>query len=262
MNKKILSILLLTSAINVGTLDNVIYASSPPPFIKHEELVGIGIKINQKKKNVFKEKKETVYATANVNIRADVNKKSKKLGLLIEGSSILRLGTYTNGWSKVLYKNKTSFIKSKYLTTNKPYISMATPTHNSFKSYMPYTAITNKSSPQYKLQQLAYTGDYGIRMVNGRYCLAVGSYYTTKIGTYIDLVLANGTIIKCILADCKADAHTDTTHRQNPNGSITEFIVDINKLNKKAKQMGDISYCNENWHGEIAEVRIYKYKKR
>ena len=257
MNKGILGTLLITSAISVSTLDNVAYAS-PPLLIKHEELVGIGVpNINQKKKNVFKEKKETVYATTNVYIRADKNKKSKKLGLLIEGSSILRLGT-TNGWSKVLYKNKTSYIKSDYLTIKQPYVSMSTPSNNSFKSYMPYTAITNKSSQQYKLQQIAYTGSHGIRMVNGRYCLAVGSYYTTKIGKYIDLVLANGTIIKCILADCKANAHTDSTHRQNPNGSITEFIVDSKKLHKKAKQMGDISYCNEKWHGEIAEIRVYK----
>lgn len=260
MNKKILGILLLTSAISTSTLDNVVYASSLPPFIKYEELIGIGVpNINQKKENIsYKEKKEIVYATTNVNIRSDKNKKSKKLGLLIEGSSILRLGTYTNGWSKVLYKNKTSYIKSDYLTIKQPYVSMPTPSNNSFKSYMPYTAITNKSSQQYKLQQIAYTGSYGIRMVNGRYCLAVGSYYTTQIGTYIDLVLANGTIIKCILADCKANAHTDSTHRQNPNGSITEFIVDSKKLHKKAKQMGDISYCNEKWHGEIAEIRVYK----
>lgn len=258
MNKNLFSTLLLTGVISVSGLNRVAYAS--PTLVKHEELIGVGIKTTTKKEEniLYKKKKETVYSTTNVNIRQKRNKKSKKIGLLTEGSSILRLGTYSNGWSKVSYKNKESFIKSDYLTNKQPYISMTTPPHNSFKSYMPYTAITNRASKQYKLQQRAYTGNYGIRMVDGRYCLAVGSYYTTKIGTYIDLVLVNGTIIKCLLADCKANAHTDVTNRQNPNGSITEFIVDSKRLSKKVKQMGDISYCNTKWLGEIKEIRIYK----
>ena len=56
------------------------------------------------------------------------------------------------------------------------YTTKAVPSNNSFKAYMSYTAITNTSSPQYKLQQQAYTGNYGIRMVDDRYCIAVGSY--------------------------------------------------------------------------------------
>lgn len=258
MNKNLFSTLLLTGVISVSALNRVAYAS--PPLVKHEELIVVGIRTtNPKEENIsYKKKKETVYATTNVNIRVKRNKKSKKLGLLAEGSSILRLGTYSNGWSKVLHKNKTSFIKSDYLTTKLPYISMKTPPHNSFKSYMPYTAITNRASKQYKLQQKAYTGNYGIRMVGNRYCVAVGSYYTTQIGKKLDLVMKNGSIIPCILADCKANEHTDNLNRQNVNGSIAEFIIDFSKLNKKAKQMGDISYCNNNWEGEIKEIRIYK----
>src|SRR5690554_5896331 len=37
---------------------------------------------------------------------------------------------------------------------------------SSFKSYMPYTAITATNSKQYELQQLAYTETtYGLRMI-------------------------------------------------------------------------------------------------
>ncbi|MBR4315031.1 MAG: hypothetical protein IKP66_09000, partial [Lachnospiraceae bacterium] len=64
-------------------------------------------------------------------------------------------------------------------------------------------------------------------MSEGRYCIAVGSFYTTQIGQKIDLVLTNGTVIKCILGDCKSDEHTDETHRYHAiDGSVAEFIVD------------------------------------
>ena len=89
------------------------------------------------------------------------------------------------------------------------YTIIDVPANSGFKSYMPYTAITSKNSNQYKLQHTeAYTGEHGIRQVDGRYCIALGSYFGKEIGTYYDLVLENGTVIPCILADRKADIHT------------------------------------------------------
>ena len=50
-----------------------------------------------------------------------------------------------------------------------------------FKCYTRYTAITRKSSLQYKIQkEYAYTGDFGIRMVDGRFCIAVGTAVTSE----------------------------------------------------------------------------------
>lgn len=139
------------------------------------------------------------------------------------------------------------------------YITLGAPNNSSFKSYMPYTAITNKSSNQYKLQCQAYTGDYGIRMVDDRYCIAMGSYYSTQIGTRIDLIMQNGSVVKCILADCKSDIHTDSNNQRClSNNSVVEFIVDKSSLNKTAKQMGNISYADEQFEGDIKEVKIYK----
>ena len=136
---------------------------------------------------------------------------------------------------------------------------MDTPSNNSFKSYMGYKTITSKNSNQYKLQQKAHTDpNTGIRMVSDRYCIAVGTYYTTEIGTYIDLVMENGSIVECILADVKANAHTDSTNRQNPNGSIVEFIVDTKNMDKMSKKMGNISYADERLKGEIKYIRVYK----
>ena len=97
-----------------------------------------------------------------------------------------------------------------------------------------YKCITSKSSDQYRLQQIAYTGMYGIRQVNGRFCVAVGSAYTTQIGQYIDLVLEDGAVIPCILADCKADIHTDTNNILTSDGSLAEFVVDITKFKQNS----------------------------
>ena len=140
----------------------------------------------------------------------------------------------------------------------KSYKTYGVPSSSSFKSYMSYRAITNKSSKQYKLQQKAKTNSKGIRTVNGRYCIAMGSYYATNIGTKIDLVMKNGKVIKCILADQKADRDTDSTNRYTSDGSIVEFIVDTGKLPRMVKLMGDVSYAYDSFRGKIKAVREYK----
>ena len=132
----------------------------------------------------------------------------------------------------------------------------------SFKSYEDYTAITLKSSPHYKLQnEYASTGPDGIRMVNGRYCIALGSHFTTSIGQYIDVVLANGIVIPCILGDQKANAHTDKNNIAHnlryPDYSIVEFIVDLKVLDSKVAKSGNISNLHEGWEEFVSEIIVY-----
>lgn len=121
------------------------------------------------------------------------------------------------------------------------------PQNSGFKSYMSYQAISTTSSPQYVLQtQYAYTGEYGIRQVDGRFCIAIGTFSNAKVGTYVDLVLQNGTVIPCVVGDFKADIHTDSSNMVTlHNGCVSEFIVDKNSLHEIAKKMGDISYCRK-----------------
>lgn len=98
------------------------------------------------------------------------------------------------------------------------------------KTYMAYTAVTSKNSNQYKLLYgvSAYTDTVsGLRMVDGRYCVATGTFYASRIGTKLNLIMANGSVVECILGDVKSDAHTDPTHRyQAQDGSVVEMIVD------------------------------------
>lgn len=199
-----------------------------------------------------------VYAKTIVNIRTKPTTKSESIGKLYDMDRIIALDTIKS-WTIVEYNQEICYIKSKYLSKKKPKYTTKSSPSNTFKSYMDYRCITTKSSPQYKLQHdEAYTDSRtGIRMVNERYCIALGSYYATRIGTKVDLVMKSGKIIKCILADQKADEDTVNNHKQHPDGSVIEALVDTNSLPQEVKRMGDISYVNP-FKGSIKKIRIYK----
>ena len=134
------------------------------------------------------------------------------------------------------------------------------PSNRGFKSYMSYKAITSKSSPQYKLQtQHAYTGEFGIRQVDERFCIAIGTFTNARVGTYVDLILKNDTVIPCIIGDFKADIHTDSENIiTNHNGCVSEFLVDKPVLHQMAKKMGNISYCKEEWKSPVKTIKVYE----
>lgn len=131
-----------------------------------------------------------------------------------------------------------------------------------FKSYMRYTAVTSTTSAQFKLlnSKDAYTDSDGLRKYRGRYCIAMGSGFANKIGTKIDLVLENGTILQCILGDQKADC--DTTKNNmccKSNGSIAEFIVDYNVFLGKKDSSGTVNWV-DGFDGKISKVIVYNGK--
>ena len=133
------------------------------------------------------------------------------------------------------------------------------PHSNGFKSFMPYTTITDKTSQQYKLQQqYSYTGDYGIREADNRYCIAVGTAFNTAIGTYADLILENGTILECIIGEIKDDKDTDYTNIiTKDNGCVSEFIVDMSILDSNVINAGDMSTINETWNSKVTKLKVY-----
>ena len=106
------------------------------------------------------------------------------------------------------------------------------------KTHMSYTAITCRSSDQYKLQKKAYTDKKsGIRMVDGYYLIAVGSYYADHVGEKLIVTMESGKQIPCMVGEFKSNRHTDKTHRYHvggydhgvyypPDGSVIEFVVD------------------------------------
>ena len=132
------------------------------------------------------------------------------------------------------------------------------PPNNSFKSYMDADTITSRNTDQYKLKAKYIIDEQtGIWTVDERYCIAVGSYYTKSIGTYIDVVMENGSTLHCILGECKRNRDTDYTNRQNPNGSVVEFIVNTSSIPSMVRKMGNCSYECEEMKGEIESIIVY-----
>lgn len=199
------------------------------------------------------------YTNNNVNLRETSSTQSKIIKIIPFNAKIEYVKSDSE-WQKVKYKNSTGYVHSDYITNKQiEYKDIFAPS-NGIKSYMDYRAITLTSSKQYKLQATyAYTGNYGIRQINGRYCVAVGSYFTKKVGTYLDLYLENGEIIPCILADCKADIHTDSRNIiTEHDGSLAEFIIDESSLKKEIKLHGDVSKACPEWDSPIEKIRIYE----
>lgn len=98
------------------------------------------------------------------------------------------------------------------------------------KTWANYQAVTDTSSPQYKLlnSDECYTDqETGIRMVDDCYCVALGSYYGSKIGQKYLIKLSSGNKFKAILCDQKSDRHTDEKHQYaKKNKDIIEFYID------------------------------------
>lgn len=200
---------------------------------------------------------KTGYVKSVTNIKKKTKESSKTI-MAIPFNAKIKYAKYNKKWAIVKYKGNKGYIPLKQIKKKAIKSTTYNTPDSKLMSYMSYKAITNTSSRQYKLQKIAYTGNYGIRQVNERYCIAVGSYYTTKIGTYIDLILKNGTVIPCILADCKDDQHTDDNNILTFDGSLAEFVVDTNNLVYNARYTGDVHNACNKWKSDIVKIKIYK----
>lgn len=127
-------------------------------------------------------------------------------------------------------------------------------TKRDFKSYMPYTAITNKSSTQYKLQQQAITDADGIRCIDSKPMVAVGTGWGVIVGDTVLIKCENGNSFEAIIGDIKANAHTGSDNKTtSSNGCRCEFIVDMSRLNSTVKSRGNVAVLAK-YSGYITEV--------
>ena len=138
---------------------------------------------------------------------------------------------------------------------------------HSFKPYTDYRCYNIKASRNYKLQQLAVTDIYGLRVVKDsaeeeRWCVALGTAWAgahqDSIGNCVDIYMENGAVLKCVLADVKRTE--DTVNRENrygaTNNDLVEFIVDTPKLVNEAKIRGNISFAADIFYGEPIGVVV------
>lgn len=131
----------------------------------------------------------------------------------------------------------------------------------SFKSYMNYGTITNTTSQQYKMQQSAWTDEYGLRRYGDAYMVALGTFYAAECGEYFKVTLENGSDFTVVTGDIKADSHTDDRNMYSPiyehnvlrYANIVEFIVDTTKMPENVKKSGNIGTLKQ-FAGQIVSI--------
>lgn len=200
----------------------------------------------------------TGWLKSNTNVRSYDGFSDDNILTVLPKYSQVEYEYFNDEWCVIKYEDTVAYVHRDLISDHEITSSTYYAPYNRIKSYMPYTAITSRNSAQWKLQQIAYTGTHGIRQINGRYCIAVGSAYTSKIGQYIDLVLENGAVIPCILADQKADKDTNSENTiTEHDGSLVEFVVSSSNLSRSVRKMGDISYAQDDWNSMITQVIVY-----
>ena len=203
------------------------------------------------------------WTTSTLNVREEPNTDSNVLDTL-PFNTYIKYYEYNDEWAEIAFDNGQAYISRDYISDEEcDFVMYDIPKYEGFKSWMSYKAITNRSSKQYKLQQIASTGYAGIRTVNNRYCVAIGTAFDASIGTYIDLILEDGFVIPCIVADIKSPKHTDANNVFTITGKTkkticcTEFVIDPEKLNVNAMESGNISDCNELWTEHVRAIVVY-----
>lgn len=123
-----------------------------------------------------------------------------------------------------------------------------------FKSYLPYDAITNQWSQQWKLQQQAYTNEDGIRCIDGIPMVAVGTGWGLSVGDIALVTCSNNNSFKVMIGDIKADIHTDAENKTTiASGCRCEFIVELNKLDPYVKSMGSLAVLDK-YSGYVVNI--------
>ena len=127
-------------------------------------------------------------------------------------------------------------------------------TKRDFKSYMSYKAITNTSSIQYKLQQQATTDSDGMRCIDSKPMVAVGTGWGVVVGDTVLIMCENGNSFEAIIGDIKSNAHTGSDNKTTlSNGCRCEFIVDMSTLNTTVKSRGNVAVLAK-YSGYITDV--------
>lgn len=217
---------------------------------------------DQEEEEIVEEPEEPVYSFSNkglvyaniLHIRKAPTTDSEIIGNLRYETEIY-YDTYDPEWY-ILPDG--GYVFAKYIVDELPYLKSISGINDTRKSWMDYRAITSPSS-QKELQKVS-KNYYGMRTYNNRFCVATGHGICDNVGTYIDVILDNGTLIKCVVGDVKAPQHTKDSGKVGLDGSAIEFIVDKNELTRECRISGDISDRFPEWKSSVKEVRIYDYR--
>lgn len=196
----------------------------------------------------------------NVKLQQEVKTQDKLINTLEEKQSRLEVENreLEKNKDKIERELKIKEQKNQIQSTSRGGRFISSPQNaSSFKSYMDYKTITNKSSKQYKLQQGAKTNAQGFRTYDDKIMVALGSGFG-KVGDIVEIFTEDGSF-KAIIGDQKADKHTDKENKYHlSDKSVVEFIVDTKKLEKPIRQMGDCSYATSfSFSGRIIKIKNF-----
>lgn len=195
---------------------------------------------------------KTGYTTTDVYVKEKKSVDSENKDFFVQ-NTLVYYNRIDDEWARL---ENGGYIQLNKISDEKSAWRYQIPAYSGKKSWMGYN-LFGSGTNQYALQQLAETDQDGLRKVDGRYCVAIGSHFGTVIGQKFDLVLENNVVIPCVMGDQKADCHTDSSNIFTQNGCCSEFIVDQTLLNSAAKQSGDVSSVSEKWDSPVVTVIVY-----
>ena len=122
------------------------------------------------------------------------------------------------------------------------------PTHVKFCT--DYRSYNLWYTPHYRLQQVAWTDEYGMRRYGNDYLVALGSYYSTDIGDRFEVTLDTGKTFTVMMADGKWDIDCDENNMYTPTvdyngenaGNLLEFIMDKDSVSSEMYRYGSLDY--------------------
>lgn len=100
---------------------------------------------------------------------------------------------------------------------------------SSTKTYMSYKAITDTSSTQYRYIEENMSVDPVTGLLvdeEGFIGVALGSYFG-DIGTRYYITLDTGIVLPVVKVEAKSDKHTNNGCAQSVDGSVIEFVIDV-----------------------------------
>ncbi|MCM1298213.1 MAG: hypothetical protein NC228_01510 [[Eubacterium] siraeum] len=109
------------------------------------------------------------------------------------------------------------------------------------KFFTDYRSYNLWYTPHYRLQQAAWTDEQGLRRFNEDYIVALGSYYSTRIGDRFCVTLDTGRSFTVIVGDGKWDEDCDSLCMYTPcidnGGFFSKFEPDEETLKRKIEKI-------------------------
>ena len=116
--------------------------------------------------------------------------------------------------------------------------------------------ITDTTSDAYAQIKKLYVEDG--HYTDGEYLAVAMSSFYGSVGDRFKVTLSSGEVLKLIMADTKKDEHVNDDYSHITDGSVIEFVVDIETLNPQAVKEGSLDCL---YRGSITKIEIMEEKQ-